>query len=72
MEFYAPISSGNKPILAVSAYGATRPIASNDRSEGRASNRRIDLRILMHEPRDVGAHKRILREAGVPLKEEGL
>ena len=72
MEFYAPISSGNKPVLAVSAYGATRPIASNDRSEGRASNRRIDLRILMHEPRDVDAHKRILREAGVPLKEEGL
>lgn len=72
MEFYAPISSGNKPVLAVSAYGATRPIGSNERSAGRASNRRIDLRILMHEPRDVDAYMRILEEAGVPLDEEGL
>jgi chemotaxis protein MotB len=62
-EFYAPKSSGNKPILAVSAYGETRPISNNDTAVGRASNRRIDLRILMYEPQDTGAHEKILLEA---------
>ena len=65
-RFYAPESSGNKPILAVSAYGATRPISSNKSSIGRASNRRIDLRILMHEPKDYNSYVRLLDEIDYP------
>ena len=63
IEFYAPKSSGNKPVLAVSAYGETRPISGNNTSMGRASNRRIDLRILMHKPQDTDAYARLLLEA---------
>ena len=64
IEFYAPVSSGNKPILAVSAYGETRPINKNETKLGRGANRRIDLRILMHEPDDSKAHRRLLNEIG--------
>ena len=66
IEFYAPVSSGNEPVLAVSAYGKTRPIASNDDLEGRASNRRIDLRILMHQPKDYDAYQDLLDQIGIP------
>jgi chemotaxis protein MotB len=66
-QFHSPISSGNRPILAVSAYGETRPIASNFTREERASNRRIDLRILMHEPRDVEAFSRLRIQSGMSV-----
>ena len=65
IQFHGPISSGNRPILAVSAYGETRPISSNSTRESRASNRRIDLRILMHEPGDVASYDQLQREAGI-------
>jgi outer membrane protein OmpA-like peptidoglycan-associated protein len=67
MQFHGPISSGNRPILAVSAYGETRPIASNTTRETRASNRRIDLRILMHKPGDVESFGRLRKEAGISV-----
>lgn len=38
------------PLVAVSGYGDTRPIAANDTPEGRATNRRIDFRFLMSTP----------------------
>ena len=66
IEFYAPISSGNEPVLAVSAYGATRPISSNKNPIGRAFNRRIDLRVLMHHPKDWSAYQKLLDEIGIP------
>ena len=53
------------PIFGVSAYGETRPIEKNTTKEGRAKNRRIDLRILMYEPRNVPAHKALLDAIGV-------
>lgn len=67
IEFYAPISSGNEPILAVSAYGETRPIGPNTTTRGRAVNRRIDLRILMHKPQSTDAYDKLLEDVGVPL-----
>lgn len=40
----------DQSVLSVAGYGQMRPIASNDSSEGRATNRRIDLRIIMYTP----------------------
>ena len=70
-KFHGPISSGNRPILAVSAYGETRPITSNSTRKLRASNRRIDVRILMHEPADVAAYDRLKVESGVNMGSSG-
>ena len=70
IEFYAPISSGNEPVLAVSAYGATRPISSNKNPIGRAFNRRIDLRVLMHQPKDWSAYQKLLDEIGIPTDDK--
>jgi len=39
-----------QPVLSVAGYGQMRPVATNDTVEGRATNRRIDLRIIMHTP----------------------
>ncbi|MHC2371312.1 outer membrane protein OmpA-like peptidoglycan-associated protein [Bradyrhizobium diazoefficiens] len=39
-----------QPVLSVAAYGKMRPVAGNDTSAGRATNRRIDLRIIMYTP----------------------
>jgi len=39
-----------QPVLAVSAYSFSRPLATNDTTEGRAANRRIDLRFIMYVP----------------------
>jgi flagellar motor protein MotB len=43
-----------QPVLSVAAYGPDRPAATNDTVEGRATNRRIDLRFIMVTPRDTG------------------
>jgi len=48
-EFLNP---AGQSILSVSAFGAQRPIASNQSSEGRDKNRRIDLKIEMYAPKD--------------------
>jgi outer membrane protein OmpA-like peptidoglycan-associated protein len=39
-----------QPVLSVAGYGKMRPIAGNDTAAGRATNRRIDLRIIMYTP----------------------
>lgn len=41
-----------QPVLSVAAYGPDRPVATNDTAEGRATNRRIDLRFIMVTPQD--------------------
>lgn len=40
----------NQPVLSVAGYGKMRPVAGNDAAEGKAANRRIDLRIIMYVP----------------------
>jgi flagellar motor protein MotB len=41
-----------QPVLSVAAYGPDRPVKTNETVEGRATNRRIDLRFIMVTPRD--------------------
>ena len=40
----------DQPVLSVSGYGEMRPIETNNTPEGKAANRRIDLRIIMYSP----------------------
>lgn len=40
-----------QPVLSVAAYGPDRPVTTNETPEGRATNRRIDLRFIMVTPR---------------------
>ncbi|MCA0907731.1 OmpA family protein [Ruegeria marisrubri] len=51
-----------QPVLSVAAYGPDRPVTTNDTPEGRATNRRIDLRFIMVTPRDTGGIE-VIREA---------
>ena len=51
-----------QPVLSVAAYGPDRPVTTNETYEGRATNRRIDLRFIMVTPQDTGAIK-VIREA---------
>ncbi len=44
------LNSRGQPVMSVAGYGKFRPVASNDTREGKAENRRIDLRIIMHSP----------------------
>ncbi len=46
-EFRSP---QNNALFAVSAYGATRPTASNTNEINKSNNRRIDIRLLMFVP----------------------
>ncbi|MEO1910157.1 MAG: OmpA family protein [Paracoccus sp. (in: a-proteobacteria)] len=40
----------NQPVLSVAGYGEMRPVSDNDTDTGRATNRRIDLRLIMQVP----------------------
>lgn len=40
----------NQPVLSVAGYGKMRPVTTNETPEGKAMNRRIDLRIIMYVP----------------------
>jgi chemotaxis protein MotB len=44
---------GGQPVLSIAGYGPDRPVAPNDTDEGRAQNRRIDLRFIMLTPRSL-------------------
>lgn len=51
-----------QPVMSVSGYGEMRPVATNDTLEGKAENRRIDLRILMYAPSTVEEVERIEKQ----------
>ncbi|MBC6442190.1 MAG: OmpA family protein [Rhodobacteraceae bacterium] len=59
-----------QPVMSVSGYGEMRPIETNETAEGKAANRRIDLRIIMYAPstveevEEVGRRLDALRTAG--------
>lgn len=40
----------HQPILSVAGYGEMRPVKDNTTKEGRDTNRRVDLRIIMYTP----------------------
>lgn len=40
----------DQPVISVAGYGKMRPVATNETDEGRATNRRIDMRIIMYTP----------------------
>lgn len=46
-----PLGEGTSPLINAAAFGDTRPAFLNNTEEGRKSNRRIDLRLLMYSPR---------------------
>ena len=59
-----------QPVMSVSGYGEMRPIETNETEEGKAANRRIDLRIIMYAPstveevEEVGRRLEVLRSVG--------
>ena len=59
-----------QPVMSVSGYGEMRPIETNETTDGKAANRRIDLRIIMYAPstveevQEVGRRLDALRTAG--------
>ncbi|MET4481574.1 hypothetical protein [Bradyrhizobium sp. F1.13.3] len=46
-----PLGEGTSPLINAAAFGDTRPAFLNNTEDGRKSNRRIDLRILMYSPK---------------------
>ena len=52
----------DQPVMAVAAYGEMRPIATNMTKEGKAANRRIDVRIIMYAPSTVEEVEEISRQ----------
>ncbi|MDC0067613.1 hypothetical protein OAL10_02300 [Gammaproteobacteria bacterium] len=58
-----------KPALAVSGYGAQRPIADNISASGRRTNRRIDVRIVMYRPFDFDDLALLIEKLNAAVKE---
>jgi len=54
-------------IMSVSGFGSQRPIASNETRNGRARNRRIDIRIEMYAPRDESEMQVLKQHNAVPI-----
>lgn len=50
--------------LAATGYAASRPVASNDREEGRAKNRRVEIVLLASGPASEGEEESAPAEAG--------
>ena len=44
------LNTRQQPVLSVAGYGQMRPVSDNATREGRDTNRRVDLRIIMYTP----------------------
>ena len=53
-----------EPVMSVAGYGSMRPVRPNDTPEGRAANRRIDLRIIMYAPSTIKEVERTRKDFG--------
>lgn len=53
------LNERTQPVLSVAGYGRMRPVAPNATPEGKATNRRIDLRIIMYTPRTLDDIRRV-------------
>lgn len=51
-----------QPVISVAGYGEMRPVAPNETPEGKAENRRIDLRLIMYTPQDREQVERIQQQ----------
>lgn len=71
LEFNGPVLGERDlrfdPILASSAYGEWRPVASNETTTGQAANRRIDIRVVMYVPPNLEAMKEFHETIGSVL-----
>ncbi len=56
------LNNRGQPVLGVAGYGKMRPVADNKTREGRATNRRIDLRIIMYTPQSLEDLNKIREE----------
>lgn len=63
LNFHGPVIDNSnirfEPVLASSAYGERRPVATNNSSKGRRMNRRIDLRVVMYVPPNIDTMKQL-------------
>jgi flagellar motor protein MotB len=60
-----------QPVLSVAGYGRWRPVADNATVEGKRTNRRIDLRIIMYTPagsQEIDQIRKRLRGSGEGLQ----
>lgn len=60
-----------QPVMSVAGYGAMRPIVENTTLEGRATNRRIDLRIIMYTPQSAEEIEHIRKRLRESVVEAG-
>lgn len=71
LDFYGPIldekSTRFEKIIGSSAYGEWRPVGDNRIKEGRQTNRRIDLRILMYVPPNIQTMQRLSDAVGASV-----
>jgi flagellar motor protein MotB len=74
IAFHGPVLGDSdlrfEPILASAAYGEWRPVSSNDTKEGRRSNRRIDLRLVMYVPPNIDAMRQLTELVGGMIMED--
>lgn len=52
----------DQPVLSVAGYGKMRPVTENSTPEGKATNRRIDLRVIMYTPRSLDDIEKVKTE----------
>lgn len=63
------LNTQGQPVLSVAGYGEMRPVASNATPEGKATNRRIDLRIIMYTPRSLDDIEKVKAELKKGMQE---